>query len=65
MTNADLRIGQEVKANRDFSGVPQGTVGEIVTAGNSWPDTDSVLLSHGFIFLPLNHLEIKHSPHNG
>lgn len=39
MTEQELRIGRKVRTNRDFSGVPAGTIGEIVPAANSWPDS--------------------------
>jgi hypothetical protein len=38
----NLRIGLRVRTLIDYSGVPQGTAGEIVAASNSWPDTESV-----------------------
>jgi hypothetical protein len=41
---SQLRIGLLVRSNREFSGVPAGTLGEVVAASNSWPDTDSVAI---------------------
>lgn len=42
MKQEELSMGLTVKAIREFSGVPAGTKGEIVSASNSWPETDSV-----------------------
>lgn len=42
MTKEQLRIGLLVRSNREFSGVPIGTDGEIIRAANSWPETESV-----------------------
>jgi len=44
MTPDQLKMGLRVRANREFSGVPQGTEGNVYPAGNSWPDTDSVAI---------------------
>jgi hypothetical protein len=37
-----LTIGLRVRSNREFSGVPAGTIGSITRTNNSWPDSDSV-----------------------
>lgn len=44
MTQHELKIGRKVKANREFSGIPVGTIGEIVNARNSWPGNNSVAI---------------------
>lgn len=39
-----LKIGRRVRANREFSGVPIGSIGEVVEAPNSWPEVESVAI---------------------
>lgn len=45
MDIAELKIGQHVRTRTEFSGVPVGTMGELVEASNSWPDNDSVAVA--------------------
>lgn len=45
MNQTDLKIGRRVKTNREFSGVGIGTIGEIVAASNSWPESESVAVA--------------------
>lgn len=44
MKSEDLRMGMRVLSNREFSGVPKGTLGEVVERSNSWPDVPSVAI---------------------
>lgn len=44
MDSDQLKMGMQVRTTREFSGVPSGTIGRVVEASDSWPETDSVAI---------------------
>lgn len=70
MNSTQLKLGLKVVATREFSGVPEGTKGEVIESSNSWPDTESVAirwkrrendpLVDWFSFDDLQYLEVEH-----
>jgi len=40
----ELEIGRHITNTREFSGIPEGTEGEIVESPRSWPNTELVAI---------------------